>query len=503
MSKEYIIDSDENSDYMYNTIKNIIDTCGPRAPGSEAERKAAELVKKELEPFCDSVELEEFATYPRAFLGWIRLALGFWVISYLVFLLSELVPIIMNILSLGIALFILLIIFQQFLNYKEWTPKIFPYKEATSQNVVGVIKPSGDVKKRVVVSGHIDSAFRFNLIHYFRQGYAYFLLSGIVALLAFLILYVFGLIYAIVQIDLTLITYILLFLVMALPIVFAVLILVAGNNEKVFFGAFANVIPIAKAIIIGITAYAVTLYILLFEYLFVQPTLLKVSYILVLTSIPSFVFLFFFVSRKATPGAIDNLTAVAPAMCVAKILNDWKKNNPALVPKNTEVVVAIVGCEEIGLRGSEAFAKKHSPEYNRIDTTCVNFESLTITDYVRIYTRENTTRTDLTPAVYNLLKEAAEELGYEAHLSEMPGIAGGTDAAGLVRGGLKATSIEGINYKDYLSYYHTDRDNLSIVNKERRPITDKGTNWSNRNIRCAMEMALKCFFKYLEKKDAQ
>ncbi|TFF93882.1 MAG: M28 family peptidase, partial [Promethearchaeota archaeon] len=360
MSNEYKIDSDENSDYMYDMIAKIINECGPRAPGSEAERKAAELAADELEKHCDSVEIEEFQTYPRAFMGWIRLSLGFWLISFLVFLLRDLSEIIISIVCLAIGGFILLIIYEQFLSYKEWTPKIFPYKEATSQNVVGVIKPSGEVKKRVCISGHIDSAFRFNLIQYLRQGYAYFLMGGIVALLEFLIIYIVSLIYSFVPIDLSILTLLLSVIVLLVPFLFAVFFLVLGKNEKVFFGAFSKIEPYVQAVIIAITGYAILIDILFFEFVFVEPSLIKTAIFLFVLSIPSFTALFFFVSRKATPGAVDNLTAVAPCLCAAKVLKDWKDNHPELVPKNTEIVVAIVGSEEVGLRGSEAFARKHA-----------------------------------------------------------------------------------------------------------------------------------------------
>jgi len=505
MSKEYIIESDENSDYMYNMIKNIIDTCGPRAPCSEAERKASELVAGELKDYCESVDIEEFTTYPKAFLGWIKLALGFWFISFLMFLLTPINALIFSAICLGIGFFILFIIWKQFLNYEEWTPKIFPYKQGTSQNVVGVIKPSGEVKKRVIYSGHIDSAFRFNLIQYTRQGYAYFLIGGIVALLAFLIIYIVQLVYAIINIELVIITLLLTFLIMALPILFAFFFLVLGKNEKVFFGAFSKITPFATALILAVTGYSIVIDILLWDYLFIisEITLLKTSILLFLISIPSFIALFFFASRKATPGAIDNLTAVAPCMCIAKVVKEWKEKYPELAPKNTEVVIAIVGCEEIGLRGAYAFAVKHSQEYNKIDTTCVNLESLTESGYQGIFTRENTTRTDLSPEVYNLLEESCSDLGIECKLEEMPGIAGGTDAAGLVKGGLKASSLIGLKYKDYLSFYHTDRDHYRLINTERRPWSDQGTDYTNRNIRGAMEMALKICLKYLEKKDKE
>ena len=39
MSEAYIVDSDEDSDYTYNIIDRIIKEVGPRAPGSEGERK--------------------------------------------------------------------------------------------------------------------------------------------------------------------------------------------------------------------------------------------------------------------------------------------------------------------------------------------------------------------------------------------------------------------------------------------------------------------------------
>ncbi len=503
MSSNYVIDSDENSDYMYNVIADIITQFGPRAPCSEAEKKAAHWVADRLKTQCDSVEIEEFTTYPRAFLGWIRLSVGLWAISFLIFLLSPINPLIFSIICLGIGGFIILIIWKQFFGYEEWTPKIFPYKQGTSQDIVGVIKPSGEVKKRVIFAGHLDSAFRFNLIQYTRQGYAYFLFGGILGLFEFLIVYIVQLLFALLAVDPSIIVILLGVIIMILPVLLAVFFLVLGKNEKVLFGAFMQIHKIGKALIIAITVYSLIIDILVFPSLLSAPTFVNLSFFLLLIAAPALIAVFFFASKKATPGCIDNLTAVAPSMCAAKILKDWKTKYPNLVPKNTEVVVSIVGCEELGLRGSEAFAKKHAAEYNKIDTTVVNMESLTETGFQMIYTRENTTRTDLTPEVYNLLVECCKELGYEYKLEEMPGIAGGTDAAGFVRGGLKASSLIGLKYTDYLSYYHSDRDNLALLNKQRKPLTDQGTDWTNRNIRGAMEMALKICFKYLEKKDKQ
>ena len=72
MSGNYVIDSDENSDYMYNIIKDILEEVGPRAPCSAEERKASEMMAKELEDKCDNVEIEDFQIYPRALHGWVN-----------------------------------------------------------------------------------------------------------------------------------------------------------------------------------------------------------------------------------------------------------------------------------------------------------------------------------------------------------------------------------------------------------------------------------------------
>ncbi|MFX1393576.1 MAG: M28 family peptidase [Promethearchaeota archaeon] len=505
--EEYIIDSHENSDFMYNVIERIINEIGPRSPCSKEEREASDLVAKILKEQCDSVDIEEFTAYPRAFTGWSKLAVSLLFLSFLLFMLTPLNPpfseLIVSAICIVILLFILFIIYKQFLCYEEWTPKIFPYKQGMSQNVVSFIKPSENVKKRVIFSGHIDSAFRFNINQYTKEGYVYFTFFGIISLFGFLIIYIIHLIYTLLQVDFIILIFILIWIVILIPIFLTFFIIVLGKSKKILYGGLTKISSIGYITILSSTIYALLIDIILFNYVFYEPTLLKVSQLLFLITIPSAIALFFLTSKKATPGAVDNLTAVAVCLCISKILSEWKQKYPHLCPKNTEVIILISGSEEIGTRGAEAFAKKHALDYNKIDTTCVNLESLTESRYQKIFTRENTTRVNLSFEVYNLLAKCCEELGIEYQLIEMPSVSGGTDAAGLVRYGLKAASLEGIIWKDYLSYYHTDRDNLSMINRERRDCNDIGSSWNKRNIRCAMENALKICLKYLELKDKE
>ena len=511
MPSKYIIDSDENSDYMYRVISGIIKNCGPRAPCSREEKKASELMCEELKKYCDSVELEPFRTYPKAFLGWIRLDIYLILISIIIFITSFLLAhnlknqTIMftgSIICLSMGVFGILIFYKQFFCYEEWTPKFLPYKEGSSQNVVGTIKPNGETRKRVIFSAHIDSAFRFNLIHYTRQGYAYFFAMGIILLISFLLIYFLQILVIFIPENVALfLINVVIWLIFLIPIILAFFYLILGKSKKVLFGAIKNMSWHGYVSILIATIYSLIIDLVFWPNLINDPNLMKITIWLLQKNIINILALFFFVSSKAIPGAVDNLSALAPVVCVAKVLNDWKKTNYELYPQGTEVKIVLLGCEEIGLRGALAFCKKHSDEYNRIDTTAVNCESISESRFQKIFSRENTTRTDLSPEVYNLLVSCCKELEIPHEFKEMPGVAGGTDAAGLVKGGLKASSLEGIIWEDYLTYYHTDRDNLDLINKKRKPCSKFGENWKNRNIRCAMENALKIMLKYLEIKD--
>lgn len=502
-SSEYEVSSDANSDYMYNVIKRILTEVGPRAPCSEEERAAAHLVQEELDQTCDETRIEEFTCYPKAFLGWIRIDVGLILVAFGLFFLSRLQPILMAAICLGLTLFAFFLFYKQFFQYEEWTPKFLPYKEGTSQNVVGVIKPTGEVTKRVIFSGHLDSAFRFNLINYTGACYAIFYGGGVFALAEFAVIFIVQLLFGIFGSVAPYVVVVLNLVVVAVPVLLGFLVILASGDAKLLFGIFRNIERRAKLITMAHIAYVMVATAFLVPFVWGDLTLLGTAILLFAVNVPTLVALVFFASNKATPGAVDNLSAVAPAMAVAKVVHDFKEHHPERFPKHTEVVVGIVGCEEVGLRGSEAFARRHAGEYNQIDTTVVNMESISDTSVVKIYTKENTTGTVLTPAVYNLLEECAKELDINYVVDHMPAVAGGTDAAGFVRGGLKASSLCGLRYRDYLQYYHTERDNLAIINEERLPWSHYGEDWSDYNVRGAMEQALCICVRYLEKKDAE
>ena len=84
--RDYVIDSDENSDYMYDLIAEVLNNIGPRGSCTKEERKAAELLADKLKPICDSVNIEDFETYPElGLISWTKRAAFFILLSIGIF----------------------------------------------------------------------------------------------------------------------------------------------------------------------------------------------------------------------------------------------------------------------------------------------------------------------------------------------------------------------------------------------------------------------------------
>ncbi len=146
------------TEFITEGITNICNTFGPRPCGSESEKNAQEQMMKELEPFCDSVKRETFKANPKAFMSFvphagaclmgstaINLATAFGKGSKKKALASAAL--------MGGAL---AGIVGEFLLYKKMYDPLF--KEETSGNVIAVRKAKGETKRRIIISGHSDSA---------------------------------------------------------------------------------------------------------------------------------------------------------------------------------------------------------------------------------------------------------------------------------------------------------------------------------------------------------
>ncbi|MFW9939165.1 MAG: M28 family peptidase, partial [Candidatus Thorarchaeota archaeon] len=174
--------TNEDSKYMYEIIQKIIDNCGPRMPCSAQEAQAAEMISNELKKSCDEVLIEPFICQPRAFLGYIKIDI---ILVFLSFILFFMIP--LNIthywdeiivwFSFILNLIAVLIIWNEFFNYREFIDPLFKKKQ--SQNVIGTINASGERKKLIIFSGHHDSALQFNLLWHLKIGYPIIIFIGL------------------------------------------------------------------------------------------------------------------------------------------------------------------------------------------------------------------------------------------------------------------------------------------------------------------------------------
>ena len=164
--KNYESDRRMYTNFVVRNIKKLCKETGPRLAGSESEYEAQKKMAQELETCCDEVKIEEYSLSPWAFMGWVQIAVYCSTAAALLFFLSVLLPrcsvdiasfqLPMTIVGSVLVLAALFFVVTEFLFYKETLDPFF--KKAVSHNVIAVRKAEGETKRRIIFSGHADSA---------------------------------------------------------------------------------------------------------------------------------------------------------------------------------------------------------------------------------------------------------------------------------------------------------------------------------------------------------
>jgi len=147
-----------------------------RVAGSESARKAGERVKQEFEKYCDpgTVAGEEFAVHPKSFLKYIPgLVIVYFVCMILLYYGFPWIA------FAGMAI-ALLVFVGQFGLYWHLLDPLFP--KATGYNVCGRIEPEGEVKRQIIVSGHHDAAYSFQILAHLPKLYFPLMIIGVLLL---------------------------------------------------------------------------------------------------------------------------------------------------------------------------------------------------------------------------------------------------------------------------------------------------------------------------------
>lgn len=153
----------ESALYMVNEITHIIKTFDKREPGSKGETDAINYMKETLEPIADDVKTESFQVTPRAFFGWIYFTVSIALAGYICLYFLPVLTVVLFLLAFSFLI-------GEFLLYREIVDPVFP--KAVSHNLTAVIKPKGEVKRRVLINGHPDAAYEWP-VNYHLGGAAF------------------------------------------------------------------------------------------------------------------------------------------------------------------------------------------------------------------------------------------------------------------------------------------------------------------------------------------
>lgn len=176
--------------------------------------------------------------------------------------------------------------------------------------------------------------------------------------------------------------------------------------------------------------------------------------------------LWFFASKKATPGAGDNLVASAMALEALRQVAKDKKDGNGL--KHTRVIAVSFDAEEEGLRGAYAYANKNKEALTSIPTYMYNIDCPYYLDDLFFLTTDINGSVKLSDDLAEKCRVTAERLGYKAVTKPIEFLTGGTDAAELAKVGVQSTTMLGMPWGNSAraSVYHTPDDTIDHVEKD-------------------------------------
>ncbi len=154
----------ECSNFAVREIKKVCKEIGPRPAGFDAEKQGQDYVEKLMTPIADEVKREKFTLSPKAFMSWVLVDGALLLVAAVlgILTLSGLVPeaeTALRITSLVLSVIAIVVLLGEFLFYKKLLDPFF--KKAESSNVICTRKASGEVKRRIILGGHMDSAYEW------------------------------------------------------------------------------------------------------------------------------------------------------------------------------------------------------------------------------------------------------------------------------------------------------------------------------------------------------
>lgn len=390
------------SDYMYSFIDTICKKFGPRYSCSEAEKNANIWIKEELDNFCDETFIDEFETRPALYpQGFVKIAGILGGISPLFMPLMFPFPII----SLILVILGITVLYSELFLMKEWIG--FLFKTKISTNVFGIIKPTEEVKIRIIFEGHTDSAKEMNIASYKAKARKIIGITGLYFLFH--------------------------------TIIFSL------------WKFIAQIVLGPSIVIANWGWFSITILDLVY---FISLVIIYPFFVLLLKG---------FLGKTVVLGANDNLSASAVAVAIGKYLS---KNRP----RNVEVWIGSQGSEEVGDKGAKAFVEKYGEigildnSYAVVLECCGAAEDMCLIE-------KDMHRAKYDSKVNKMLLKAHSEVKSENPdlLNIRTGSLkiGSCDACQYIHGGFKAAALMGMEHmKNRAVNWHSVKDAPENINKK-------------------------------------
>lgn len=169
--------------------------------------------------------------------------------------------------------------------------------------------------------------------------------------------------------------------------------------------------------------------------------------------------MWFFASKKGTPGAGDNLIASN----IALVLGEHFKHNPL---KHTRIKVVSFDAEEEGLRGARYYAKHTN--FDALPTILLNADCIYDENELFFLTSDINNTVKLSESLALDLQKTAKKLDIKTSVKPIAVLTGGTDAAELAKKNVTATTLIGMPWSNdnRSSVYHTPKDLPETVSKK-------------------------------------
>jgi hypothetical protein len=190
-----------------------------------------------------------------------------------------------------------------------------------------------------------------------------------------------------------------------------------------------------------------------------DPLWFNILYGYLFAVIPLSVVFFKIHGTKIVDGAQDNLSGISVAVFTGKFIKEIRAEKL----RHTRVKIISFGSEETGLRGSNAYVRRHLTELRKNDTVLLNLDGILLKDELHILTAEPSCWVRHSLLESERLARAFEECGVPYKRGALP--VGATDASSFSRARLKAVSVVGLALNGLHPTYHTRLDTVDKINQ--------------------------------------